>query len=156
MVINDSIINLIITGVGGQGNILMSRLLGEVFLEKGYYVSITDDIGVSQRSGAVQSVIRMSQRRRYGPIVPDEGGHIILGLEPLETLRRLKKYGNPRTFTITNFRPIIPAGVLLKRDKYPDYDELRRAIDELTEKSWFVNATAIALKVDSPILTNIV
>ena len=156
MVIADNTINLIITGVGGQGNILMSRLLGSVFLKKMYHVNIMDDIGVSQRSGAVQSVIRISKKRGYGPIVPDRCGHIIVGLEPLETLRRLRKYGYPHTFAIVNFRPIFPVGVLLKRAKYPDYDELRQGIVELTRKAWFVDATSIALKIDSPVLTNVV
>jgi len=155
-VIDKDIVNLIFTGVGGQGNVLMSRLVGRVFLKKGYLVTITDDIGVSQRSGAVQSVVRVSKKRGYGPIIPEGHGHVIIGLEPLETLRRLIKYGNPDIFAITNFRPLLPAGVLLRRDEYPDYDELRKVIEELTQKVWFVDATRIALDIGNSVLANVV
>jgi len=155
-VIDKDIVNLIFTGVGGQGNVLMSRLVGRVFLKKGYFVTITDDIGVSQRSGAVQSVVRVSKKRGYGPIIPEGHGHVIVGLEPLETLRRLIKYGNPDIFAITNFRPLLPAGVLLRRDEYPDYDELRKVIEALTQKVWFVDATKIALDIGNSVLANVV
>jgi indolepyruvate ferredoxin oxidoreductase beta subunit len=154
-VIDKDIVNLIFTGVGGQGNVLMSRLVGRVFLKKGYFVTITDDIGVSQRSGAVQSVLRVSKKSGYGPIIPEGHGHVIVGLEPLETLRRLIKYGNPDIFAITNFRPLLPAGVLLRRDEYPDYDELRKVIQELTQKVWFVDATRIAIDIGNSVVANV-
>ncbi len=156
MALAEDPINLIITGVGGQGNVLMSRLIGRTFLKKDYFVTITDDIGVSQRAGAVASTIRISKRLRYGPIIPDWHGHIILGLEPLETLRRLCKYGNPKIFAITNFRPLFPAGVLLRRDEYPNYDKLKKVIKEQTQEAWFVDATDIAIKLGAPVLANVV
>jgi indolepyruvate ferredoxin oxidoreductase beta subunit len=155
-VTDKDVLNLIFTGVGGQGNVLMSRLVGRAFLKKGYFITITDDIGVSQRSGAVKSVVRVAKKGGYGPIIPEGRGNVIVGLEPLETLRSLIKYGNPDIFAIANFRPLLPAGVLLRREEYPDYDELKKVIEELTQKVWFVDATKIAIDIGNPVLANVV
>lgn len=148
--------NLTITGVGGQGTIFMSRLIARVFIEKGYYVTTQDDVGVAQRSGAVQSTVRVSKTRVYSPMVPEGRGHVIVGLEPLETLRRLGKYGNPEITTITNFRPLFPTAVLTRREEYPDFDALRDAIQKLSKKAFFLDASSIALDIGASVLTNTV
>jgi len=156
MTITREPLSLVIAGVGGQGNILMARMIGTVLLKKGYFITMADDIGVSQRAGAVTTNIRISKKRRYGPMLPDGHAHFVLGLEPLETLRMLNKYGNPEVLTLSNLRTIFPAGVLLGRDKYPDLKKLREAIEALSEMTWFVDATDIALKLGAVIVTNIV
>jgi len=156
MTITREPLSLVIAGVGGQGNLLMSRMIGTVLLKKDYFVTMADDIGVSQRAGAVTSNIRISKKRRYGPMIPEGHAHFILGLEPLETLRMLNKYGNPKVLTLSNLRTIFPAGVLLGRDKYPDLRELREVIEALSEMAWFIDATDIALKLGNVIVTNIV
>jgi len=131
-------------------------MVGSVLLKNGYFVTMADDIGVAQRAGAVVSNIRISKKRRYGPMIPEGHAHFILGLEPLETLRMLNKYGNRQVLTISNLRPNFPAGVLLGRDKYPDLKKLREAIEVLSETAWFVDATDIALKLGAVVVTNIV
>lgn len=156
MTIAEDPLSLVISGVGGQGNILMARVVGGVLLRKGYFVTMADDIGVSQRAGAVRSNIRFSKKRRYGPMIPDGRAHFIVSLEPLETLRMVNKYGNPKLRSLTNSRPINPAGVLLGRDKYPDLGDLREAIESLCEKAWFLDATGIALELGAVIVTNVV
>ena len=156
MTFAEDLMNLVVSGVGGQGNILMARVIGGVLLKKGYFVTIADDIGVSQRAGAVCSTIRFSKKRRYGPMIPQGHAHFILGLEPLETLRMLSKYGNPKVCSLSNIKPINPAGVVLGRDKYPDIRKLKDVITELSEIAWFVDATDIALKLGAVIVTNVV
>jgi len=148
--------NLVISGVGGQGNVLMSHLIGGALLKKGYLVTMADDIGVSQRAGAVTSSIRISQKKSYGPMIPDGHAHFILGLEPLETLRMLNKYGNPKVLTLTNFQPIFPTSVLNRQHEYPDCNELREAIKDLSQTAWFVDATQIALNLGAVIMANVV
>ena len=156
MTITRDPLSLVIAGVGGQGNILMARMVGSVLLKNGYFVTMADDIGVAQRAGAVVSNIRISKKRRYGPMIPEGQAHFILGLEPLETLRMLNKYGNPQVSILSNLKPNFPAGVLLGRDKYPDLRKLREAIDALSETAWFIDATDIALKLGAVVVTNIV
>ncbi len=149
-------LNLIICGVGGQGNILISRLIGRALSNKGYFVTIGETFGAAQRGGGVFSSLRISETRYYGPLVPKGRGHIILGLEPLETLRTLDTYGNPEVVTITNFQPVYPVGVLAKRLTYPDLQELKGAIEALSRSSWFLKATDMAMKVGAPIVANII
>jgi indolepyruvate ferredoxin oxidoreductase beta subunit len=156
MPINADPLSLVVAGVGGQGNVLMARMIGSVLLKNGYLVTMADDIGVAQRAGAVVSNIRFSRRRRYGAMIPEGHAHFVVGLEPLETLRMLSRYGNPGVLALSNVRAVFPAGVLLGRDKYPGLGELREAIDALSEKSWFLDATAIALELGAVVSTNIV
>ena len=149
-------LNIVVCGVGGQGNILVARLVGRSLAKRGYLVTIGETYGASQRGGDVMSHIRLSTRKKYGPLIPPGCAHIVLGLEPLETLRMLVDYGNPRVATITNTRPILPVTVGMGVAEYPDYGELRRAINELSGHVWFVDATEVALGLGSVRLTNVV
>lgn len=149
-------LNIIVCGVGGQGNILAARLVGRALARRGYIVTIGETYGASQRGGDVMSHIRLSQRRGYGPLIPRGGAHIVLGLEPLETLRMLVDYGNPQVATITNTRAVLPVTVGMGVAEYPDYDQLRQAITQLSGRVWFLDATEVALGLGSARLTNVV
>ena len=63
-------LNLIIGGVGGQGNVLMAQLVGQALVQRGYTASVGDTYGVSQRGGPVASHVRVSRDRSYGPLIP--------------------------------------------------------------------------------------
>jgi len=79
--------NLIITGVGGQGNVLSSQLIGQAFVSKGYYATIGETYGASQRGGSVMSHIRISSEKQLSPLIPKGMADIVVALEPLEALR---------------------------------------------------------------------
>jgi len=156
MAITADPLNLVICGVGGQGNILLSGIVGGAFLKKGYYVTIGETFGAAQRGGAVFSTVRVSKKREAGPLMPDGQANLILGLEPLETLRLLEKYGNPETVCISNTYPVIPASVSAAKESYPDIEDLKKAVADVTAAAWFVDATSIALELNAPIAMNIV
>ena len=80
-------LNLIITGVGGQGNVLFVQLLGKALVKSEYYVTIGETYGPAQIGRAVMSHLRISQHMEYSPLIPDGEADIILGLEPEEALR---------------------------------------------------------------------
>ncbi len=149
-------INLFISGVGGQGNILISRMIGRILSNKGFFLTIGETFGAAQRGGGVFSSLRISEVKYHGPLVPDGQGHVILGLEPLETLRILESYGNPDVVTVTNFQPVYPVGVLAKRLTYPDLEELKGAIERLSRSSRFLKATDMAMELGAPIVANII
>jgi indolepyruvate ferredoxin oxidoreductase beta subunit len=149
-------LNIVVCGVGGQGNILVARLVGRALAKRGYLVTIGETYGASQRGGDVMSHIRLSVRRKYGPLIPPGCAHVVLGLEPLETLRMLVDYGNPHVATISNTRPILPVTVGMGVAEYPGYDELKRAITELSGQVRFVDATDMALGLGSVRMTNVV
>jgi indolepyruvate ferredoxin oxidoreductase beta subunit len=149
-------LNIVMCGVGGQGNVLLARLIGRALLKKGYHVMVSDTFGASQRNGAVESQMRISTERMYGPVMLKGQAHVILGLEPMETLKALGEYGNPDVVSISNYYPINPAEVNLGARKYPARKEMMDAISSLSKKAWFVDATPIALKLGNPVYLNVI
>jgi len=151
------LINLIITGVGGQGNILISRLLGETFMEEGYTVTIGETYGATQRGGSVASHVRIScEKIPYSPVTPRGKADIILGLEPSEALRMLTAYGQAGTYVVTNTRPIRSLEVAVGEAEYPAAETIAACLAQLSKRAWTVNASEFALELGNPLLTNIV
>lgn len=148
--------NVIVSGVGGQGNILIARLIGRVLARNGYQVSIGETFGAAQRGGAVFSSLRISKKRAYSPLIPSGKGHVIVSLEPMETLRMLHRFGNPDVTVLSNDRPIYPVDVLGGRDEYPALERIYAAIGKAARSSYIVPATEIALELGGAIMANIV
>ena len=77
---------------------------------------------------------------------------VVLGMEPVETLRILGEFGNPNMVRIVNPRPVYPSGGV----SYPDLENVKKEIERLSAKTSYVNATKVALEMGNPILTNII
>ncbi len=148
--------NIVVCGVGGQGNILISRLIGRILTDQGYTVSIGETFGAAQRGGSVFSCLRVSKERLYGPIIPDGQANVIISLEPMEALRQLKTLGNPDVMVLTNTKTVNPVQVTIGEQTYPDFDQLKSAINDLSKQAWFIPATDIAMEIGAPIIANIV
>ncbi len=149
-------LNLIISGVGGQGNVVISRLLGRAAVKRGYFVTVGETFGAAQRGGAVMSHIRISQKSSCGPLIPRGKAHIILSLELMEAIRALKDYGNPEVVTISNSYSLPPIDVIMGQFEYPGHQEIRKTIHELSQLAWFVDATRLSIDLGAPVLANIV
>lgn len=149
-------VNLIITGVGGQGNVLSSQVLGALLIKRGLQVSIGETYGLSQRGGAVMSQIRISARRSFGPVIPAGRADLVVGLEPLEVLRALGVYGQPEVRVLTNTRPIIPINVLSGNAVYPEKEKLVEALEDLSGRVWWIPASEKAIILGQPILANMI
>ena len=147
-------LNLIITGVGGQGNVMISLIIGNAFIRDGYFVTVGETYGASQRGGPVMSHMRISKETQYSPFIPDECADIILGMEPVETLRMVGRYGNPSVVTIINPRPIYSIDVTGGYAEYPDLDNLVDTIKELSAQTWIIDATEEAQKMGSHMFAN--
>lgn len=147
--------NLIITGVGGQGNVLASKIVGNMLVEKGFQVTIGETFGSSQRGGSVMSHLRVSTAAMLSPQIPKGKAHLIMSLEPTEAIRVLNDYGNPDVKLITNTRPVHSVGVIGGEDRYPSMDELKQWAAKLTAAAWFIDATDEAIKLGNPILGNV-
>ncbi len=148
--------NVIITGVGGQGNVLSSQLIGQALVSKGYFVTIGETYGASQRGGSVMSHIRVSSRKQLSPLIPRGKADVVVGLEPVEALRVLTVYGNPETVVFCNTRPIYPVDVTSGDEKYPEPGEIRKALESLSSKVYPLQATEKAMEMGSPILGNMI
>jgi len=149
-------LNLIVCGTGGQGNVLLSRLLARAYVKKGYNATIGETFGMTQRGGSVMSHVRVSRRRAYGPLIPEGQGHVMLSIEPMEAVRVLGKYGNPEIIVVSNVRPVYPMPAITGERDYPDMEEIKRVIREMSARCWFLDATQISLEMGNPILTNMI
>ncbi len=148
--------NVVVTGVGGQGNVLASLLIGAVLVDQGYKVTIGETYGASQRGGSVMSHLRISRDQQYGPLMPPRAADLVIALEPAEAARILGQFGNPETVAVVNSRPVYPVDVISGDIPYPDMDELMAKIRSLSRESYFLPATEKALELGNPILSNIV
>jgi indolepyruvate ferredoxin oxidoreductase beta subunit len=147
--------NLIITGVGGQGNVLASKLIGNMLADKGCYVTIGETFGASQRGGSVMSHLRISSESVLSPQIPRGRAHAVVALEPTEAIRVLQEYGNPGVKVISNTRPVYSLGVICGELNYPGEADLHSWLQKLTCAYWLINATDEALKLGNPILGNV-
>ena len=149
-------LNLIITGVGGQGNVLASQILGRAAAKKGLRVTIGETFGLSQRGGPVISHIRLSEKKNYGPIIPPNIADFIVGLEPMETLRIIGEYGNDETVFLVNSRPIYPLNVIAGDVEYPDPEWIRSIISRAGGRLFWLEATRMAIDLGGPIMLNMI
>ncbi len=148
--------NVIITGVGGQGNVLASRVLAGMLVTAGYFVTIGETFGMSQRGGSVMSHLRISCESILSPQIPQGTADIIVGLEPAEALRVLTRYGHPDVVALINSRVVYPIGVITGELSYPPLAEIESALKKLTAQSWLIDATSAAVELGNPILSNII
>lgn len=148
--------NIIIAGVGGQGNIMASQLLGRLLVKKGFEVIIGETYGASQRGGSVMSHLRVAGQGGISPIIPKGKAHYIIALEPAEALRVMSVYGNPDVWVLSNTRPIYPVDVITGEFEYPDMVNLKKIITDHAQETLFIDATDIALRLKTPILANII
>lgn len=147
--------NLIITGVGGQGNVLASRVVGDMMCQLGFYVTIGETFGASQRGGSVMSHLRISSESSLSPQIPKGKAHMVVALEPTEAIRVLRDYGNPEVKVLCNMRPIHSVGVICGEQSYPPLEDIKNWITELSESAWFIDPTDEALKLGNSIFANI-
>jgi indolepyruvate ferredoxin oxidoreductase, beta subunit len=147
-------INLVISGVGGQGNVMISLVVGSALVNEGFFVTVGETYGASQRGGSVMSHVKISLEKQYSPLIPAGRADIILGMEPVETLRMLKQFGNKHVTTIVNPRPI--HSIDLSGRGYPDLQKVMDRVKHLSNMMWEVNATEEAQKIGNPILANMI
>ena len=109
--------NIMIVGVGGQGTLLASKLLGRMLLTKGYDIKVSEVHGMSQRGGSVITYVRYGDKV-YSPIIDKGEADIILSFELLEAAR-WTEYLRPDGIIITNTQEINPMPVITGAAEYP-------------------------------------
>jgi len=149
-------VNLIITGVGGQGNILVSEIVAQTGCRQKWSVVVGESYGLSQRGGAVSSHVRLFRYQEYGPIIPGGEADIILGFEPLEAARQVVDYGHKNSCLIINSHPVYPIGVLRGKNKYPSLELLFKRLREMVAEVLIIPATKIASQLGEPVVQNVV
>lgn len=148
-------LNIIICGVGGQGSILVERIVGLSAIKKGYQVRGADTFGASQRGGSVLSHLRLGYRV-HSCLVPSGKCDVVLSLEPLEGAKGASKYLRKDGLVILNTHPILPAKVKTGELSYPSLDLIIGSIRQLTANIICLDAFEIARKSGNERSTNIV
>jgi indolepyruvate ferredoxin oxidoreductase, beta subunit len=148
--------NLIIAGVGGQGNIMASALAGLAATAAGFRVVVGETYGASQRGGSVMSHLRLSREKDFGPLVPAGQADIIVGFEPLEALRVAARYAHPGTVAIVNTTPVYPVSVIFNEADYPEPANILAGLKSLVGSVYTLDATALARQAGDPRAQNIV
>lgn len=141
-------IDIILSGVGGQGILTIATVIGEAALKEGLYMKQAEVHGMSQRGGDVQSNLRLSDQPIASDLIPKGQADLILSLEPMESLRYLpflKKEG----WLVTNSQPFI---------NIPNYPEIEKVNDELSKlpRKVVLDVEAIAKDLGSARAANIV
>lgn len=145
--------NVILTGVGGQGNVFASRVLAKMLVAKGFWVTIGETFGATQRGGSVMSHVRVSRGKRLlSPQIPKGAADWVVALEPLEALRVLEGFGSPEVRLILNKRPVYPLGVIAGEMDYPSQEDLTADLDALSKEAFWFDLTGIAKDLGSPAL----
>ncbi len=134
-------LNLIITGVGGQGNVLASHIVASAGIKEELYVTVGETYGASQRGGPVMSHVRFSSQAQCSPLISEGQADIVVGLEPVEALRVMAEFGNPKTRVIVSPRPIYPIWVLSGQAKYPPIEEILGNLEELADRVQVVDVS---------------
>ncbi|MEM2904485.1 MAG: indolepyruvate oxidoreductase subunit beta [Candidatus Bathyarchaeia archaeon] len=147
--------DVLIAGVGGQGNLFASRILSTYALEKGLNVVGTETVGAAQRGGSVVSHVRISDGPVFSPLIPRGGADVILGFEAIEMLRHMR-LSNPDTVYILNMFKIPTAYVLMGIDEYPADEQILAAAKRACKRGYVVNATEVAMKLGNVQVMNVV
>jgi len=144
--------DILIVGVGGQGTLLASRVLGNLAQALGYDVKLSEVHGMAQRGGSVVTHVRFGDKV-FSPVIDESSADIILAFEKLEALRwvgRLKKNGK----MFINTQEIAPMPVITGAESYPaDIEERIRA---LVPDAVFVDALKLAEEAGTTKAVNIV
>ena len=144
---------LIIVAVGGQGNLLASKVLGEAACRLNVPVRMSEIHGMAQRGGVVESAMVFGDAE--STIISDGEADLLLSFEPLETLRALKKC-NPKTVVITNIGPLPPFTAAIGKGTYPDIDAIVQQLKSKSGHLITLDAKALAKSAGNELSVNIV
>ncbi len=144
--------NIQLVGVGGQGVLLASTVLGNAAVAEGLQVAMSEVHGMAQRGGSVLCSVRMGDEI-FSPLIPMGSADILLGFEPVETCRALNT-ANKDSHIITNITPVVPISVSAGKETYPPINELLDAIRSVNGNLIALDATALAVQAGRAIAAN--
>ena len=146
-------LDLLITGVGGQGVILASDIIGDAAIAAGYDTKKTDALGMAQRGGSVSSNVRIAPQVR-SPLIKMGEADMLLAFEKLEAAR-WSHYLRPGGIAIVNNHALPPLSVSLGSERYPGDDEIINILKQRTDRVYFVEGTRRARELGNVRVLNI-
>ena len=145
--------SIYISGVGGQGIIKTSVIIGEAAMLEGYDVVMSEIHGMSQRGGSVSTELKIGKFK--SSIVEESKADLILAFEPIEVLRGLNK-ANKDTTLIFNTFPIVPSTLTQTGETYPEIDDIISNLEDNFESVYPLDASVLAKDAGSILSLNMV
>jgi indolepyruvate ferredoxin oxidoreductase beta subunit len=146
--------NILITGVGGQGVILISELLGGAAVKDKLKVRGSEILGMAVRGGSVTSSIRIGEEV-YGPLIPTGKCHVLVGMEPSEALRNIACLSKS-SLVLVNTTVTVPFTVSIGESKYPGAEEILSQLGKASGRIVQLDAVKTAQEAGSRLATNVV
>jgi indolepyruvate ferredoxin oxidoreductase, beta subunit len=146
-------VNIQLAGVGGQGVLLISNIIGAACVKHGLKVLSSEVHGMAQRGGVVLSTVRIGEV--YSPMIADGEADVLLAFEPVEAARATEVVSK-RTEVVVNTRPIVPFTVGVWGQKYPPVEEVLKALRGMAKKVVAIDAEELAMEAGNKVTTNIV
>ncbi len=146
--------NIVLAGVGGQGTLLAAEILGAAAVKDGLNVRVSEIHGMAQRGGAVTSDVRLGEKVSASTIMEGQAD-VLLGFEPLETLRNLK-YASDETLVIMSNERILPTELAAKNKTYPPMNEILSKLRIFTGHVVLVETRKLAQEAGSILVQNTV
>jgi indolepyruvate ferredoxin oxidoreductase beta subunit len=146
-------LRIFLTGVGGQGTLLASRLLGEAALAAGFNPMVSETHGMAQRGGIVVSTVVLGNLK--SPLISPGEADIVLGFEALEAFRALDRC-RADTLVIANTATLVPYPVAIGQAQYPSVDQMFRRLAEHVGALLAFDAGDLARQAGSPLAVNMV
>ena len=146
-------VRLFFTGVGGQGTLMATRLVGEAALAEGLHASMSEIHGMAQRGGVVESSVVIGEIQ--APIVGEGQADVLVAFEPLEALRALNRC-HRGTKAVVSTSPIVPFTVAAGQGRYPEITEVVKKLKEKVATLVTLDAEALAKEAGSVRAANMV
>ncbi|WP_407462101.1 indolepyruvate oxidoreductase subunit beta [Methanobrevibacter sp.] len=145
--------SIYISGVGGQGIIKTSVIIGEAAMLEGYDVVMSEIHGMSQRGGSVSTELKIGNFK--SSIVEESKADLILAFEPIEVLRGLNK-ANKDTTLIFNTFPIVPSTLTQTGETYPEIDDIVKNLNDNFDSVFPIEGNGLAIEAGSILSLNMV
>ena len=145
--------NIYISGVGGQGIIKTSTVIGEAAMKSSMPVVMSEVHGMAQRGGGVSTELKIGDS--YNPIIEKGSSDILISFEPVEALRAIPKISN-KTSVIVNKSPIYPFNLRESEISYPSIEIIIEELNNRSREVYVVDANKIAIESGHPLSMNMV
>ncbi len=144
--------NIVLAGVGGQGTLLAAEAIGAAAVRDALNVRVSEIHGMAQRGGAVVSNVRIGEDV-FASTVLDGQANVLLGFEPLETVRNLK-YASEKTLVMMSSERVPPAELSARNITYPNLLEILERIRAFTSRIAVIDAAKIAKEAGNRLAQN--
>jgi indolepyruvate ferredoxin oxidoreductase, beta subunit len=147
--------DVVIAGVGGQGNIFASLVISQYAMNKKLNVFGSETIGAAQRGGSVVSHIRIADTEIYSPLISRGQADLLIGMEMVELLRHIRLL-NPQGTYLVNALKILTVLNNMDLDEYPAKAEILQAARKYCPQGHVIEASTLAKKLGNIQMTNVV